>query len=356
MNFRFGIRALRLKLALLVLSMIVAVLPLRAEGPDMVEKSVDKAMKYLLGRQQKNGSIHDNKYKTATTALSVMALAAAGHMPDDPTPEGKAMKKAIDYVVHEDRYHNGNYAGGRDGSRMYGHGIITLMLAEMVGMGNDEKQDALIRQRLEKCVELILWAQKRKQPKNWSHYGGWRYEPHSGDSDLSVTVWQLIALRAAKNAGIDIPKKAIDDAVKYVKRCYHSKRDKDGRPTNLKTGCGYQPGRGPSYASGAAGLLALQICGEYDAPEVLGSANWLLGRKLHSKEKHFFYGTYYYAQGMYQKGGDYAKKAKRDVESILRKNQRRDGSWHSRNGNVYATSMAVLSLSVQYHYLPIYQR
>ena len=114
------------------------------------------------------------------------------------------------------------YLGAKDGSRMYGHGITTLMLAEMLGMGSDAAQDELIRTKCRKAVELIIRSQK--VPKNDNNRGGWRYTPDSGDSDMSVTVWQTMALRAAKNAGMDVPREAIDEAVSYIKRCYEPEK------------------------------------------------------------------------------------------------------------------------------------
>lgn len=71
---------------------------------------------------------------------------------------------------------------------------------------------------------------------------------------------------------------------------------------------------------------------------------------------------FYYAQGMYQSGGKYAETAEKNVRELLVKEQAGDGSWTSGNssenqvGKVYSTAMAVLSLSVKYHYLPIYQK
>src|SRR3989442_6750 len=80
------------------------------------------------------------------------------------------------------------YYGEKDGSRMYGHGIITLMLSEMIGMGVDADMDKLIRQRLQKAVDLILRSQRVQ--KDQRNKGGWRYTPDSDSADLSVTIWQ----------------------------------------------------------------------------------------------------------------------------------------------------------------------
>ena len=336
--------------------------PLDAFKRDEVDKSVDKAMAFLVSRQNKSeGWINDrNSNHTAMTSLAIMALASVGHQPADPTPEGRAMSRALDYVLRDDRTDQRGYLGGRDGSRMYGHGIATLMLSEMIGMSLDRDQDARVRKRLEQAVQLILDAQR--VPKDSNNRGGWRYVPDSRDSDLSVSVWQVMALRSAKGAGIDVPAAAIQDAVGYLKRSYYSPLDSQGRPTKKKSGFAYQPRGGPQYPMCAAGLLSMQVCGEYDSPFVAGAADWLAEYKIDkNSERWFFYGTYYYAQGMYQRGGKYAEMAEKKVRELLLPSQKGDGSWdahHSEGsaGRVYSTSLAVLCLSVKYHYLPIYQR
>ena len=71
---------------------------------------------------------------------------------------------------------------------------------------------------LARAVELILKAQDRARSAR-DHAGGWRYQPTSRDSDLSVTGWQVMALRAAKAAGCAVPAETIDRAVDYIKRC-----------------------------------------------------------------------------------------------------------------------------------------
>jgi hypothetical protein len=341
--------------------------PIRAQDPaprtDRVDAALARAVSCLASLQDREGAIHERHltpHLTAMTSLSILAMLAVGHQPADPTPEGAALSRALAYVLRPAAQDSNGYFGGPDGSRMYGHGICTLMLCEMLGMGMDEAQDLLIRDRARKALDLILRSQQvRKDPR---HQGGWRYEPGSTDSDLSVTVWQLLALRAARNAGLSVPQRSIDQAVEYVKRCYHSKRRPDGSPENAKSACGYEVGNPPGYAMAAAGLLSLQVCGQYDAPEVAGSADWLKGRKTSYDSEWFFYGTYYYAQGMYQRGEPYGSAARREVEETLLARQARDGSWTARGGiergmgKTYATSLAVLSLAVKHHYLPIYQR
>jgi hypothetical protein len=341
-------------------ALLVASLPVTSRA-DRVDDSLLRATQYLLGQQDESGAFWERKThfrnQTAMTALAILALTAQGHQPGDQSPEGQAVRKGLAFVLKPENQEADGYFGAKDGSRMYGHGITTLMLTEMLGMGADANQDDLIRQKCRKALELILRAQK--VPKNDRNRGGWRYTPDAGDSDMSVTVWQTMALRAAKNAGFDIPREAIDDAVRYIKRCYEPEREKRGAV--VLGGFGYQ-GPGRELSTTAEGLLALQVCGEYESEEVRGASERLFKEGLRQGEKWFFYLTYYYAQGMYQRGGKYADEGARQVAEALLPMQARDGSWEGiaqeerQGGKIYSTCMAVLSLAVKNHFLPIYQR
>ncbi|MBI5774926.1 MAG: hypothetical protein HZA89_14445 [Verrucomicrobia bacterium] len=332
--------------------------------PDRVDAVVKLGATYLVRAQSPDGMIQEQdkreNHGVAMTALALMGLASVGHQPADKTTEGEAMRKAVAFLLRTDVQTANGYFGQKDGSRMYGHGIVTLALTELLGMGADKAQDAQLRERAQRGVNLILAAQrvKKHDPR---FIGGWRYSPDAGDSDLSVTVWQLLALRSAKNAGLVVPKEAIDAAVGYLRRSYVSPRDALGRIRDFKSAFGYVPGQPPSYAMAAAGLLAMQVCGLQDEPEVLGAADWLRASPPVWETSWFFYGTYYYAQGMKKRGGDVAREARERVEGILLARQLPDGSWDGAGGadagqgKVYCSALALLSLSVQHHYLPIYQ-
>jgi len=324
---------------------------------DRTDEAVNRALAFLTAQQKADGSITDAGNPHAMTALAILAAAATGHPPGTPDAIGAMAQKGLEYLLADGRQRPNGYYGG-DGSRMYGHGIVSLTLAELLGMGADAETDRRIRARLEKAIELILWSQDRKDRDDSHNFGGWRYEPDSRDSDLSVTIWQLMALRAAKNAGMDVPKEAIEKAVAYLRKTF-KQVDRRGQTVG---GCGYQPGRGPGYTSASYGLLAMQVCGLYAAPEVEMAAAFLRHEKLDWNDRFFLYGTYYYAQGMYQRGGEDALISRRNVEEVLLPKQNEDGSWRAPHGEehnagrVYCTSMAVLALAVKYHYLPIYQR
>lgn len=333
-----------------------------------VKQSVDKAIAWLIAQQRAQGCFLDEnradpvpQHSGAMTALSIMGLTSVGHMPSDPTPEGRVVGKALRFMTESIVPNNEGYLGVSDRSRMYGHGIMTLMFAEMLGHGVDDDMDKKIRSRLKGAVDLIMRSQD--VVKSEANRGGWRYEPGSSDADISVSVWQVMSLRAAKNAGLDIPKESIDKAVAYIKRSYRSERNPDGSPKNMEAAFSYEPyGGRQTFSTTAAGILSLQVCAQYDAAEVVGGANYLMKSPPSPSEPWFFYGTYYYAQGMYQRGGDQAAVARQKTEQMLLDLQQPNGSWQPRNGNersagpVYATALALLSLSVHHHFLPIYQK
>lgn len=347
--------------------------PGKAASPaaaDKVDVACARAVQFLVAQQDlATGAINDpdkrHAYNNPMTALSLMALASVGHQPADASREGECMKRAINFLVRppergtESDIYPG-YLGGGDASRMYGHGITTLALTEMLGMGVNKEQDRLIREKCQRALDLTLRSQRARK-SDFRFVGGWRYTPDSPDSDLSVTVWHLMALRSAKNAGLAVPKESIDLAVTYLRRSYDSPRDASGRVTNLRSACSYTPGQSPQFAMAAAGLLAMQVCGQYDIPEVIGSANWLGEIRPGFGDRWFFYGLYYYAQGMQKRGGESAELARRTTESLLLPHQQSDGSWLAEDGQergcgrVYCTALGVLSLSVKFHYLPIYQ-
>jgi hypothetical protein len=314
-----------------------------------VDASIVKALEYLAAQQQPNGAWRNDSYGdcTAITSLAVMAFMAAGHLPDEGT-YGESLTRGIRWVLdHQEA--NGMIVHKRSHGPMYSHGIGTLMLAEAAGMVDSADADR-IRRALERAVRLILESQAVEKDRR--HAGGWRYQVDSRDSDLSVTAWQVLALRAAKDIGCDVPAEAIDEAIEYVRHCSVV----DDR------GFGYQPGSGRTETLTGTGITALEVCGVHQAPESLGGAEFLLVNPVDRETNYAFYGVYYTGIGMFKLGGRYADATRRSLVEFLLPEQNSDGSWESphggerTHGRVYATSLAVLALTIEYRYLPIYQR
>ena len=100
--------------------------------------------------------------------------------------------------------------------------------------------------------------------------GGWRYldlDDAGIESDLSVTGWQIMFSRLAKNAGFDIPAKPIYSAVDDVMHCY-----------NREFGTfGYTADRSQlSRGMAGAGILALAHAGMHDSPQANEAGQWIL--------------------------------------------------------------------------------
>jgi hypothetical protein len=335
---------------LLVLAPLVAkAQPPAKEGP--VDRAIDRGLQNLKVLQSRlDGSWHGpaNLENPAVTSLAVMAFLSAGHVPGEG-PYGEVIENGIRWVLRKQAPNGLIAAAG--GHEMYHHGISTLMLAEVAGM-TDGELGKEVRQKLEKAVALILKAQRTRGDER----GGWRYRvlPVDG-ADISVTGWQLMALRAAKNLGCDVPAENIERAVDFLKRC------QDPRTGGFR----YTPGGRLTVACTGTSILGLEICGKerHHSPEVLRGGAFLIHNQNlpYWNQEWFFYSIYYGAQAAFQLGGNYWSVYRPRLHEVLLRNQNGSGFWEghsadSRYGRSYCTAMAILALTVEYRYLPIYQR
>jgi len=315
-------------------------------------RAIDKGLKYLALSQQEDGAWGGDHWPkhAGITGFCLMAFLSSGSVPGEG-PYGAETQKAVDFLVEQIKPSGFIATKWTSYGPMYGHAVATLALSEAYGMSPRED----MRPKLRKAVDVIIRSQHAD--------GGWRYlpVPHGG-SDVSVTVCQVMALRSARNAGFAVPKKTIDRAVGYVRKC--------GKPDGSFT---YQAGGGhPSFPCTAAGLTTLYGAGVYKDKQLeLGMANLFRSapdvdaRTRWSDSGHYFYGHYYAIQAVYQAGGKYWKDWYPRIAGALVKRQSRDGGWdegayvHKKSGNVgrpYATAMALTILQAPKRYLPIFQR
>lgn len=325
--------------------------PKLAQYEKPVDDAIGKALEYLVANQQEDGSFVKGSKgdgQTGITSLCVMAFLSKGYTPGTGK-YGEVINKGVDYILdHQSK--NGLLVDTKQSKgEMYNHGIATLMLSEVSGMVDPERQKK-IDEALPKALKLILSAQQVK--KSHEHEGGWRYKSNSNDSDISVTGWQIMALRSARANGANVPKETIEQALEYILKC----RDSSG-------GFSYMPKRRqPGIGRTGTALLSLSLAGRQEDKEAIAAGDWILhdiskgGKGRGIKDSHLFYATYYASQGMFQLGGNYWEQWADVMYTTLLQTQRKDGSWPSRHGEAYATSMAVLAMAVVYRQLPIYQR
>ena len=310
------------------------------------DKAVKKALEYLRKQQKPDGAVGD-KYPIALTAMAVMAHLSAGHPPADKE-YGPWIRKSINYVLtHQNP---DGYFGEADGSRMYGHGLCSLMLAEALGMPRDDEMDENIRKALKKAAQVTVNAALIK--KSPEQAGGWRYTPDATDSDLSLSGWQLMSLHAIQQVGIAVPETVISGAVEYTKKMI----GEDGK-------VGYQNPNEDHPALRGLALLALVIGHQEKIPVVKKITERIWADPIAWKGDHFYYRAYYDAVGISRALPDEWEKYLPKYEAVLLPHQKDDGSFDTSvdgeaqgGGPVYSTSMAVMALAVQRHVLPAYQR
>ena len=313
------------------------------------ERVINGALKYLASQQRvdtrdKNVgywgvSREESRYPVAMTGYALMAFMSTGNLPGEGT-YGREVSRGLNYLLQQINEDTGIYGSKAYGQYMYGHGVATIALAELYGQTRDPR----ILKKLQSVVERIVACQNSQ--------GGWRYRPVKRDADISVTVLQCVALRAAKNSGIDVPQKTLDNAVKYVKACFHPGSG----------GFTYQPGSSPGFARTAAAIYSLQVCGLYDDDWVKSGSKYLFANYRENQEW-FVYGSFYAAPAQYMQGGEtWAKWYPKVKTHILKKKiQERDiCRWNSEGrggvGPVFTTSVFTMILAMPYHYIPLYQR
>jgi hypothetical protein len=332
--------------AILLIFLLTTTARAQTESDPGLDADVDSGLAFLSQQQAADGAFDGGGPRAAITGLTVMAFLATGQTPGNGR-YGLVVSRAIDYLVKSTP--DDGYFGHVDGSRMYGHGIITLALSEAAGVDLDPTRRVQIRTVLAKAVKVILTAQDVTKSPDQS--GGWRYEPQSADSDLSLSGWNALALRAAQSIGMEVPKEKIARAVQFVVNCYH--------PT--EKGFCYQPHGSPGLAMTGVGVLNLYLLDASDRPEREGGERWLLDHPIREDTPMPYYSMYYSTQAAFQAGQPVWPVVWKVTEDRLLGTQMKDGGWpQSRNGEepgrVYATAMSVLTLSVPYRLLPIYQR
>ena len=163
---------------------------------------------------------------------------------------------------------------------------------------------------------------------------------------------QVVALRAAQNARLEVPEATMSKALEYVRACII--------PAG---GFSYQPGGGPEAARTAAGCLSMQLLGAFDDPAVEKGLQYLQKLDYQPGIAHFWYMNYYAMQAHFQAGGQHWQGWSEKVRSFLLEHQNTNGSWpgfseQKINGDAhcYSTAFAATCLEVFMHYLPAYQR
>lgn len=312
---------------------------LGTEITEALTKSVDRGLARLAQLQATDGSYGGGAQgrSAGITALAGLAFMQAGNLPGRGK-YGTNVTKTVDFVL-EACQDSGLINSDQGYGPMYGHGFATLFLAEVYGMTGDER----VKEKLVRAVRLIEKVQNEE--------GGWRYQPVPLDADISVTICQVMGLRAARDAGIKVEKQVIDKAIIYVK----SLQNGDG-------GFSYMSSRsGSAFPRSAAGVASLYYAGVYTGQEITGGLRYIEqfrpGKPVfeESRDGHYYYGHYYAVQAMFLAGGDHWGLWFPAVrQEIISEQNRTTGGWSREVSEDYSTAMALIILQMPNRYLPVY--
>ena len=316
-------------------------------------EAVAAGFAFLAGRQNADGTFGEGFYREnpAVNSLAGMAFLASGAVPGRDGEYRQVMDRTLRWVTRQIGTRQLAEAGDESRGPMYSLGFATHFLAECYGMGDSDQLGPVLRE----AVGWILAAQNAE--------GGWRYGLQPEDADISVTACQMMALRAARNVGVAVPKTAIDRAVRYIRGC----QNPDG-------GFMYMSSRGgPSaFARSAAAMASFYVAGVYDDPSMDRGVEYLEqfrpsragenGKPAEKVEHYYWYGHYYAAMAMWQRGGVAWWRWYPAVRDEIVAQQQRPkpdgpGRWDDKAiSTEFATACALITLLTPLERLPLFQR
>jgi len=324
--------------------------PAKAKKPSAwitpkTQQAINRGLAFLARRQVTRGrgrgsfgSAGATRYGSgvAVCALGGMAFMCSGSPPGEG-PYGEHVDRCVDFIVRNTQESGFiSTPGGID--RMYGHGFATLFLSQAYGMSMRPDVEA----KLKKAVGLIVSTQ--------NDAGGWRYQPIKSDADLSITICQIMALRAARDAGVYVPGETRRKCIEYVEKSQNA----DG-------GFRYQIGAShSSFPLTAAGVVSLYSANVYEGEKIEKGLKFLMKQipgRGSTSGSYYFYSQYYAAQAMWHAGGTYWEQWYPAIRDTLLASQSDDGSWTDQTaGAEFGTAMGCIILQIPNDYLPVFGR
>jgi hypothetical protein len=361
--------------------------PLLAHGQEKkprdksaAEQAVERGLAWLKSAQAKAGywEASGGNYKTAMTGLAGMAFLMEG----STLKEGKytdQVRNAVEWLIAPAQQQPtgliADRRGGGFGNYMHGHGFALMFLASAYGEAEDGEEQRKLEKAVTKAVEFTCKVQSRRKhplPEGKTvDIGGWTYtgsvDGNNGDEG-SITITQLQALRAAKNAAIVVPKETIDKAVAYLDAC-----------TTPKGGVVYNYTGKALAGQERPPITAAAVCCSFSAGQYKSESakKWIKFCKdnipiAKGRVAHDEYQSYYFAQVAYALGEDrYGEmfpnepkeswltwsKYREAMFPYLIEQQQKDGAWTGGYiSPVFTSSVNLAILQLEKALLPIYQR
>jgi hypothetical protein len=313
------------------------------------EQAVLKGLAWLQKNQASDGSWGDSN-KGAMTGLALLCFLGHGETPESQQ-FGFTVNKAVEWILTNGAANEGrlHMAKAFSQSGVYEHAICTYALGEYYTM----TQDPNVKELFKQAIGYIVQGQGPD--------GGWMYSYDKSAGDLSVSGWQIQALKAAylSNLGISGVDEALDKAMVYIE---HSKGPAGGY--------GYR-GPGDSYSLAGVGMLC-QLFWKGNRDTIKKGMEWMLEQTQknapvkYQGPKADLYAWYYHTQACLMFGGSAWTKWNNWFQDEIVDAQAAEGSWPpmaagSHGGlqtgagmspTVYRTTLCILMLEVFYRYMP----
>ncbi|MBL4769847.1 MAG: PD40 domain-containing protein [Planctomycetes bacterium] len=342
-------------------------------GSAETEAAVASGLAYLANIQRPTGfwgrkkSVHEKyrQLRIGKTGLSLLAFLGAGHTHKSEGQYSPQVKRAIRYLLGKQDRRTGHFGD----CAAYGHAVATYALAECFALTKDEA----LRGPLQRAVAHIV--DKQNQNRDARFFGGWNYyypdnEIYDSWPRVSVTSWQVMALKSARLAGLDVPQKSFDDARTFLNNSWDRRLGAyryNSAPSRLNSDYPTLP------ASTPAALFALSLLGEDLTERKFRTARGYLMRRTPEVYRYDgqdafvrqaqgnLYFWYYSSLALLRTGGNQWKRWNEGLKQTLLPAQAEDGSWEpisiyadyagdTDQDRSYSTAMCVLSLEVYYRY------
>jgi len=282
------------------------------------------------------------KQGAGVTALALLALLASGEDPNFGI-YGRHIRMALRSLIRAQDENTGYI-----GPSMYHHGFAMLAFAEAYGavddrvLWPDEHPSRSVGQALELAVRCAITSQKSNP------FHAWRYSPGGRDADASVTGAVIVGLLAARNAGIEVPDESIDKAIAYLR----SMTDKAGDVFYVDLGNRLST----STARVSIAALTYAVARRKDLAEYKTTLGYLKQRIAEPAGPFGEYTLYYESQALFQGDVESWRKWNAVLVRQLKEAQQPNGSIRGRFNPPISTSLSLLSLGLNYCFLPIYER
>ena len=312
------------------------------EIPPEVDAIYERGLAYLSSSQADDGSWR-SRSEHGITGLCLMAFLASGEDPNFGRYRLN-VKRAVRSIIE------GQEKTGFIPNSMYHHGFAMLALAEAYGVvdeatlwdGESGEKRKTIVETLEAAIKLAVESQANNR------WGGWRYSPTSTDADTSVTGSVLMGLLACRNAGLQVPDEAIENALTYMQRNTAS--------SGFVAYSGGIGGGGESMARSSVATLVYSVGQKRDWEEYQNALEHITSKLDHKESSHTHYFYYYMAQALYQGDPEAWEQWNRKTARMLADQQSPEGNFSGSYGEAYGTAMSLLALALNYRFLPIYER